>query len=276
MSISKQQASTAAVSVNTEALAAVAHQTRNLLAFHVQSGISHYPASANLLKSTAKKSAPLMQPVPQQISDKAVPGQNVAPPPRVSIDSSVKQLKVITRNISDCTSCALAPGISVPGQGSPKPSLFVIGDWYTSPDDPQGKVWGAKEDDLFWKMMAAIGLDRESVYVTNCIKCRPTANKAPDADRIRQCFTYLEQELMAIQPEFICTMGEVAINLLLKSSAPLVRMRGRFHQYRYPHGSSARVMPTFHPRFLLQHPEMKRATWMDLQAVQRVLQQKNP
>ncbi len=258
-----------------EALAAVAHQTRNLLAFHVQSGINSYPASAELLKIAVQKqkTTPAARPVPKQRQPQPVKQRNVAAPAKVSNASVAKQLKVIDHNISVCQSCATAPGIVIPGQGSSAPRLFVIGDWFAGPQAPQGMIWGAEEDDLFWKMMAAIGLDRDSVYVTNCIKCKPPADKTPDADRTRQCFTYLEQELMAIQPAFICTMGEVATNLLLKSSVPLVRMRGRFHQYRYPHGSNARVMPTFHPRFLLQQPEMKRATWMDLQAVQRLLNQ---
>ncbi len=259
-----------------EALAAVAYQTRNLLAFHAQSGISHYPASAQLLNIAAQKKVPSGQSLPRQVSAKQVPRQSTAPPVRSSSDSSAKQLKVIARNVNDCQSCGSPSGITVVGQGSPQPRLFVIGDWFGGNIDPQGMIWGTEEDDLFWKMMAAIGLDRESVYVTNCVKCRPTANGTPDIDRSRQCFTYLEQELMAIQPKYICTMGDVATSLLLKSSVPLIRMRGRFHQYRYPHGSSARVMATFHPRFLLQHPEMKRATWMDLQAVQRKLQEQYP
>ena len=117
--------------------------------------------------------------------------------------------------------------------------------------------------------MAAIGLDRESVFVTNCIKCSLEETRQVDQESGRRCFPFLERELALLQPEVICTLGELATSLVLKNSTPLVRMRGRFHQYRYPHGSKARVMPTFHPRFLLQHPEMKRAAWMDLQAVQR-------
>ena len=132
-------------------------------------------------------------------------------------------------------------------------------------------LWGSEEDTLFWKMMAAIGLDPDSVYVSNCVKCCQPAALPPDSEAEQHCFSFLEQELLAIQPSLICAMGDMATRLLLRSQTPLIRLRGRFHPYRYPDGSRGLVMPTFHPRFLLEHEEMKRATWEDLQTIQRRL-----
>jgi DNA polymerase len=149
------------------------------------------------------------------------------------------------------------------------PRLFVVGDCFRGHSNKKDILWSPEEDELFWKMMAAIGLDQNSVFVTNCIKCSLGETRQVELESGSRCFPFLERELALLQPELICTLGELATSLILKNSTPLVRMRGHFHQYRYPQGGRARVMPTFHPRFLLRHPEMKRAAWMDLQAVQR-------
>lgn len=207
--------------------------------------------------------------VPQE--PRKSPARKPAPPAKGSVKSAARQLETIARDLADCHHCESGSGAAAVGQGSATPRLFVVGDYCRGGDD-SAVVWGAAEDELFWKMMAAIGLDRDSIYVTNCIKCGHDEASPQDTESGRSCFSFLERELIAMEPGLICTMGELATHLLLGSQTPLVRMRGRFHQYRYPHGGSARVMPTFHPAFLLQHPEMKRAAWMDLQALQRQLQ----
>lgn len=120
------------------------------------------------------------------------------------------------------------------------------------------------------RMMEAIGLSMEDVYVTNVIKCCP-AGEPPDAACARQCFALLSREIAALAPLLILAMGEMAASQLLATSAPLVRLRGRFHAYRYPDSTPAQVMPTFHPRFLLDNPEMKKMVWLDLQMLQRQL-----
>jgi len=267
---SRQNNRDAGAVVDAAALGRLTLQVRNLLAFHQEVGIPGYPAAADLLACTAKKKA---SPSPPQVRrtgavEKSGPVAEGAP----STTSPARQLATIARELADCRSCSAGRrGPVVPGQGSAAPLLFVIGDCCRGTDNSAVTVWGEEEDALFWKMMAAIGLDRESVYVTNCIKCGQDKGVPPAAELGRSCFSFLERELIALQPGLICTMGELATSLLLGSRTPLVRMRGRFHRYRYPHGGSGQVMPTFHPAFLLQHPEMKRAAWMDLQALQRRL-----
>ena len=254
--------------VDPAALAQLAYQTRNLLAFHLEFGISGYPAAPglrNFLVNKEPAAAGSVSPMRRRPTAKG------PAPVKVSGKSAARQLENIVLELAECRNCESATRSVVPGQGSSSPRLFVVGDCFMGTADQKGLIWGLEEDELFWKMMAAIGLDQESVYVTNCIKCGRERDWQPDAEPGRRCFPFLERELLAIQPGLICTMGEIATGLLLNSRQPLVRMRGRFHKYRYPHGSRARVMPTFHPRFLIRHPEMKRATWMDLQAVQRQL-----
>ncbi len=255
--------------VNPAALAQLAYLTRNLLAFHLELGITDYPATPELRQFLVKEQPDATGSVLPVFRETA--NKNPAPAAKISSESIARQLETISRQLTGCRNCGSVSGPAVLGQGSTAPRLFVVGDYLNGTDADRGTIWGAEEDELFWKMMAAIGLDQESVYVTNCIKCGRDKASHSDATLSRRCFPFLEQELAAIQPELICSMGEIATGLLLGSRVPLVRMRGRFHQYRYPHSSVARVMPTFHPRFLLQHPEMKRATWLDLQAVQRKL-----
>ncbi len=120
------------------------------------------------------------------------------------------------------------------------------------------------------KMMEAIGLTIEDIYVTNVIKCCPL-DPLPDMTCASRCFAHLSREIAALKPHLILAMGEMAASRILATSAPLVRLRGRFHPYRYPDSVPAKVMPTFHPRFLLANPEMKKMVWMDLQMIQRQL-----
>jgi DNA polymerase len=256
-----------AISIDTAALARLTNQTRNLLAFHLEIGMPGYPATA-ALRNFLKKDQPVIKSPP---AGKQGPVRRPAAPARQSGKSALRQLETLAGELAGCRSCGSLSGPAVAGQGSAGAKLFVIGDCCRAAGDDSAVVWSAEEDELFWKMMAAIGLDRESVYLTNCIKCGRREPCAEDVVSARNCFPFLERELAAIQPAMICTMGELAAGLLLGSRTPLVRIRGRFHQYRYPHGGIARVMPTFHPAFLLRHPEMKRAAWMDLQALQRQL-----
>jgi uracil-DNA glycosylase family 4 len=286
--------------VDPASLALLTRQVRNLLAFHAQLGLSSYPAMPELrnillraptsLKPAAALSGQQNRqqyagPVPdtaQAVRKIAVPSEGL------SKEATAGQLQTITQEIAACQRCFSDAGksarrtSSLSGVGSAKPRLLVLGDCYIG-DPPQdsnitkeGMIWGRKEDELFWKMMAAIGLDQKTVYVTNTVKCPQKDPVPPGTEREHPCFLFLEKELLAIRPQLICTMGDTATRALLRSKAPLVRLRGRFHPYNYPGGGRAKVMPTFHPRFLLQlqDPEMekmKRATWEDLQALQRLL-----
>ena len=250
-------------------LAQLLQQTRNLLACHLELGLSGYPVTPELRRLFAREQ-PEAAGSPSLLHRETV-NRESAPAAIKNSESTELQLESISRQLSSCRNCDSVSGSPLPGQGSATPRLFVVGDYGEISSTNSEVIWGADEDELFWKMMAAIGLDQESVYVSNCIKCRQDNVSAPDPALARRCFPFLQQELAAIQPGLICSMGEIATGLLLGSRVPLVRMRGRFHQYRSPHGTVSRVMPTFHPRFLLKHPEMKRAVWLDLQAVQRQL-----
>jgi len=110
--------------------------------------------------------------------------------------------------------------------------------------------------------------------VTNTIKCCPQTAQQPDRESEQHCLAHLRREIELLRPRIICAMGEVAARAVLGSSEPVLRLRGRFHPYKYSGdaGESTQVMVTFHPRFLLQYGDMKKAAWKDLQMVQRQLQ----
>lgn len=133
-------------------------------------------------------------------------------------------------------------------------------------------IWGQAEDELFWRMMGAIQLDRRTVYVTNVIKC--PQNEARNSEAMRNCLTWLEKELRLLQPQVICAMGEIAACTLTAKNAPLMRLRGTFHPCRIATDIRAQVMPTLHPRYLLglHEPDlqkkMKAVAWQDLLLIQ--------
>lgn len=177
-------------------------------------------------------------------------------------------------DINECTLCQLA-GNSIgrsPVLGKTGALLMVIGDFsaQTGTYSPQ-TLFGSEEDVMLWNMMAAIELQPEHVYVTNCLKCCPADPDIINTTCEERCFSYLVREITAVRPKLICAMGDMASRVILGKKEPLTRIRGRFGTYRYQSGPEVAVMPTFHPRFLLQHQEMKRATWNDLKAVKRRL-----
>ena len=152
---------------------------------------------------------------------------------------------------------------------------MVIGDWSLQEGGCRREVlFGREEDVMLHKMIAAINLVPEDVYVTNCIKCCPGEGGIFDRECEQSCYSFLNREISTVNPEVICAMGEAAARMLTGSRDMLVRIRGKFFPYCYHPSRSIAVMPTFHPRFLLRHPELKKATWTDLQAVMRRLQGK--
>ena len=126
---------------------------------------------------------------------------------------------------------------------------------------------------MLGNMVRAIGLAPAEVHVTNAIKCCPPAGLVPDEVSRNQCQAHLRREIDLVRPEIICAMGEIAIRSVLGQDGPLLRLRGRLHPYGGDGGqvSAVQVAVTFHPRFLLDHPDLKKAAWEDLQMVQRRL-----
>jgi DNA polymerase len=114
------------------------------------------------------------------------------------------------------------------------------------------------------KIIEAIQLSREQVYICNIVKCRPPRNRNPQPDEIKICFEFLDRQIAAIQPAFICALGSVAAQTLLNTDVPISRLRGRFHDYK-----GIKLLPTYHPAYLLRNTEKKRDVWEDMKMLMK-------
>jgi DNA polymerase len=169
-----------------------------------------------------------------------------------------------------CTACRLHQGRThvVFGVGNPQAELMFVGEAPGRDEDLQGEPFVGRAGQLLTRIIQAIGLRRQDVYIANVIKCRPPNNREPQEDEIARCEPYLIRQVELIRPKVIVALGTYAAQTLLKTKLPISQLRGRFHTY---HGS--KLMPTFHPAFLLRNPERKRDVWEDMQLVQRELRQ---
>jgi len=139
---------------------------------------------------------------------------------------------------------------------------MFIGEGPGHDEDLQGEPFVGPAGQLLTRMIEAMGLTREEVYITNIIKCRPPRNRDPNPDEIDACEPFLRRQIEAIAPRMMIALGSFAAKTLLRTETGISQLRGRFHIY---HGTP--LMPTFHPAFLLRNPERKRPVWEDLKQV---------
>jgi uracil-DNA glycosylase family 4 len=167
-----------------------------------------------------------------------------------------------------CTACRLHQGRThvVFGVGNPQAELMFAGEAPGRDEDLQGEPFVGRAGQLLTRIIEAIGMKRQDVYIANVIKCRPPNNRNPEADEIAQCEPFLIRQIALVQPRLIVALGTFAAQTLLQTKLPISQLRGRFHTYQ-----GVKLMPTFHPAFLLRNPERKRAVWEDMQMVQREL-----
>jgi DNA polymerase len=191
-----------------------------------------------------------------------IEGPTVATPTQVQ--AGPEDLSTIRADLGDCTRCKLCDkrNTIVFGEGAPRAELMFVGEGPGEQEDRQGRPFVGAAGQLLEKMIEAMGLKREQVYIANVVKCRPPGNRNPEPDEIDACSPFLHRQLEAIRPRVIVALGKFAAQTLLKTDTPISRLRGRFHEYR-----GTRLMPTFHPAFLLRNPESKREAWSDLKAV---------
>jgi DNA polymerase len=187
-------------------------------------------------------------------------GPAVAPRPR----AQRLTLEDVRADLGDCQRCKLAGGRTniVFGAGDPHASLMFVGEAPGADEDRRGEPFVGAAGQLLDRMIEAMGWTRDTVYIANVLKCRPPGNRDPQPDEVAACEPFLARQIEVIAPRIIVTLGRAATGLLLHSTAPVSSLRGRFQDYR-----GIRVMPTFHPAFLLRTPERKRDTWGDLRLV---------
>jgi len=177
-------------------------------------------------------------------------------------------LGAVREELGDCTRCPLhCTRLNlVFGEGSPKARLVFVGEAPGEEEDKQGRPFVGRAGQLLTKIINAMGLAREEVYICNILKCRPPGNRNPKDDEIATCEPFLVKQLEAIDPEIICALGTFAARTLLRTEAPISAIRGKFHDY---HGR--RLMPTYHPAYLLRNPDAKKLVWEDVQKIMKIL-----
>jgi len=153
------------------------------------------------------------------------------------------------------------------GEGNPAADLMFVGEGPGADEDEQGVPFIGRAGQLLTKIIEAIQLTRGEVYIANVVKCRPPQNRNPEPDEINTCEPFLFQQIDIIKPKVVVALGKFAAQTLLRSEDPISRLRGRVFDYR----SGAKLVPTFHPAYLLRNPSSKREVWEDIKLVQRIL-----
>jgi len=184
----------------------------------------------------------------------------------VLVDETLDEIRT---DLGDCTRCKLhAAGRRqiVFGVGHPRAELMFVGEAPGAEEDAQGIPFVGRAGQLLTRIVEAIQLTRDQVYIANIIKCRPPGNRSPEPDEVGHCEPFLARQVRAVRPKVIVALGALAAHSLLGTQTPISHLRGRVYLY-----GSARVVPTFHPAFLLRSPDRKRDVWEDMKKVRAML-----
>jgi DNA polymerase len=189
---------------------------------------------------------------------------------RPMVPVGFSSLEELNRFAAFCPRCKLSATRThmVMGQGHDRGALMFIGEAPGADEDAQGLAFVGRAGQVLTRIIEAIGLKREEVFIANVLKCRPPENRNPEPDEVEACLPYLREQIRLINPRVIVTLGTFATQAVLETDLSIGRLRGRFH----PLGS-AMVMPTYHPAFLLRSPERKRDVWEDMKKVRDLLRE---
>lgn len=175
-------------------------------------------------------------------------------------------LKDVRQELGECPRCKLSRSRKkiVFGVGNEKADLVLVGEAPGHDEDVQGEPFVGKAGALLTRILNAVDFKREEVYITNVVKCRPPENRNPQPDEIAACEPFLLKQLGAIRPSFIVALGNFAAQTLLKTDKKISQLRGRFYDYQ-----GIRLLPTYHPAYLLRNPNMKGQVWEDFKLLKR-------
>ena len=182
--------------------------------------------------------------------------------------SNYETLSDIKKELNECQKCRLAASDNqaIMGAGKPGARLMFIGGWPEPEDGASGRPYSGKAGELLARIIEAMNLSADEVYISYALKCRPADNAQPAAANVRICCRYVLQEIDIVKPHIICTLGDLAASALLGSQVPWGELRGRFQNYK-----DTPVMPTFSPEHLLDNPSAKRETWDDIKRILNAL-----
>jgi DNA polymerase len=188
-----------------------------------------------------------------------------------SKEAMAETLDMVRKDLGPCQRCKLHVGRKhiVFGAGNPRAKLVLVGEAPGYEEDIQGQPFVGRAGQLLTRILRAIGLTREDVYICNIIKCRPPGNRNPEPDEIAACIPFLRRQLRAVKPGLICALGTFAAQTLLGTNKPISRLRGHFHTYE-----GKLLLPTYHPAFLLRNPSKRRDVWEDMQRLQEAYERR--
>lgn len=235
-------------------------QTAEHLRYYAELGVTHLDQ--------------LPEPIPQTEMAKKIsttPAALFEEPVPIEQQQAGETLDDIRRDLGDCRRCKLCPTRRniVFGEGNPKAGLMFVGEGPGADEDASGRPFVGRAGQLLTKMIEAMGYKREDVYIANTVKCRPPENRTPEKDELDTCIPFLFRQIAVIRPKVIVALGNPAQQSLLDTKIGITRMRGSFHDY--PRLTGIKVMPTFHPAYLLRSPDKKREAWDDLKMVRDFL-----
>jgi uracil-DNA glycosylase family 4 len=190
--------------------------------------------------------------------------------PKADDQTSLDSLDALRAHVGPlCTRCKLCTQGRkqvVFGVGNPTAELMFVGEAPGSDEDEQGVPFVGRAGQLLTKIIEAIDMRREDVYIANVIKCRPPGNRNPEPDEVLTCEPFLFQQIDIVQPKVVVALGKFAAQSLLRTDTPITKLRGQVHPFR-----GAVLVPTFHPAYLLRSPDKKRETWEDMKLVRSLL-----
>jgi DNA polymerase len=189
-----------------------------------------------------------------------------------AIDIPLDSWDAVNRSINQCQSCELARNCiqKVPGVGNQDADLMIIGEGPGHDEDIKGEPFVGRSGQLLDKMLAAIGINRAQVFITNIVKCRPPNNRDPHVDEVQTCDRFLKAQIKLINPKVILSVGRVSAHSLLHCSDPVGRLIKDIHQLS---GTDIPIKVTYHPAYLLRTPSAKAIAWQDMKTLHRILNQ---
>lgn len=248
---------------------ALLEQLKDHLKYYAETGIDRFDPKAvrGALKLAAsvrgEKKSPSHRPrQPAPSTQTSLFAESV---PVAVRDSSLEEVR---DDLGDCQRCKLCQDRThiVFGAGNPGARLVFVGEGPGAEEDRQGLPFVGRAGQLLTRMIEAIQMRRDEVYICNVVKCRPPKNRTPQEDEIAACSPFLLRQLAVLQPEVICCLGLTAAQALLQVRTPIGELRGKIHSFQ-----GARLVATYHPAYLLRNPAAKRQVWEDLKKVRSLL-----
>lgn len=249
----------------------IVEELKNYLEFQKSMGLKTIPAYKTEIQENISEPPPKKEqrtePMPKT-TDSVDEDIITIDEPASLFDGKVMTLEEIAEEIGDCTRCPLHEGRTnlVFGDGNPKARLMFVGEGPGRDEDMQGKPFVGRSGKLLTKIIEAMGLKREDVYIGNVVKCRPPNNRTPEQSEMDTCEQFLFKQIRFIKPEVIVCLGATAAKSILKTKDSLGSLRGKFHSY-----SGSKLMVTYHPAALLRNPNFKKPAWEDMQIVMKEL-----